>query len=208
MSLDDYSIFEQFIIDHPTVQFEHLQLVINDDCLEAANKLIDTMRDIEILESSCNETYKWFDSISFLTEAKMKTKLRFDSELLIGSEPTAFIDKVEEIGLLDVRNVSRCPVEQIDVPVYSITVDGEFCDSLAHGFRKIKEIFSYSVRKAIFEVEAEKIADTLDKHVENLKKGFPLCENFELYLNGDELQAEEVNGMFSHPQVTKIDYEG
>eukprot|EP00343_Euplotes_focardii_P008308 CAMPEP_0205819046 /NCGR_PEP_ID=MMETSP0206-20130828/1207_1 /ASSEMBLY_ACC=CAM_ASM_000279 /TAXON_ID=36767 /ORGANISM="Euplotes focardii, Strain TN1" /LENGTH=550 /DNA_ID=CAMNT_0053112095 /DNA_START=13 /DNA_END=1662 /DNA_ORIENTATION=- len=205
---DDYGIFEQFLVDHPTVQFEHLHLVISDDSLEAANKLIDTMREIEMLGPNCNETYKWLDSSNYCRAANMKTKLRFETELIIGAEPSAFIDKVEEIGLLDVRNVSRCPVEEIDIPVYSITVDGEFCTSLEGGEREIKESFTSSVRKAIFEDEAKKVAETLDQHVENLKKGYPLCDNIELYLNGEELKAEEVHGMFSHPQVTRIEYEG
>ncbi len=205
---DDYGIFEQFLKDHPTIQFEHLHLVISDDSLEAANKLIDTMREINMLGEKCDESYKWLDSSNYCRAANMKTKLRFETELIIGAEPSAFIDKVEEIGLLDVRNVSRCPVEEIAVPVYSITVDGEFCTSLESGEKDIKAEFSGAVTKAIFEDEAKKVAENLDQHVENLKKGFPGCNNIELYLNGEELKAEEVTGMFTHPEVSKIEYEG
>ena len=205
---DDYGIFEQFLRDHPTVQFEHLHLVISDDSLEAANKLIDAMREIDMLGPQCDETYKWLDSSNYCRAANMKTKLRFETELIIGAEPNAFIDKVEEIGLLDVRNVSRCPVDEIDVPVWSITVDGEFCTSLEGGEREMKERFTGAVRKAIFEDEAKKVAESLDSHVENLKKGFPHCNNIELYLNGEELKQEEVEGMFTHPEVTRIEYEG
>lgn len=205
---DDFGIFEQFLRDHPTVQFHHLHLVISDDCLEAANKLIDTMREIQMIDDVCGESYKWLDSSNYCRAANMRTKLRFESELIIGAEPSAFITKVDEIGLLDVRNVSRCPVEEIDVPVYSITVDGEFCSSLESDVKEIKESFSNSVQKAIFEDEVKNVAETLDQHVENLRKGFPYCNNIELYLNGEELKGEEVSGMFTHPQVTKIEYEG
>jgi len=205
---DDFGIFEQFLRDHPTVQFEHLHLVISDDSLEAANKLIDAMREINMLPDKCDETYSWLDSSNYCRAANMKTKLRFETELIIGAEPSAFIDKVEEIGLLDVRNVSRCPVEEIDVPVHAITVDAEFCGSLESGEKNIKDTFSNSVQKAIFEDESKKVAEHLDSQVENLKKGYPNCNNIELYLNGEELKAEEVHGIFSHPEVTRIEYEG
>jgi len=125
----------------------------------------------------------------------------------LGSKSLEFIERIEEIGLLDVRNESDCPVEQIDVPVYSIIVDEEFCTSLEDEKREIKEIFSNSVRKAIFEDETKKVAETLDQHIKNLKKGYPLCDNIELYLDGKDFTTEEVHGIFTHPQVTKIKYE-
>lgn len=138
----------------------------------------------------------------------MSTKLLFETEMIIGAEPTAFIDKVEEVGHLDVRNVSRCPVEDIEFPVYSINVDAEFCTSFESGEKNIKEVFSNSVHKAVFEDEARRVAEHLDQHVQNLQKGYPHCNNIQLYLSGDELKSEELHGMFSHPSVTKVEYEG
>jgi len=164
------------------------------------------MRDIELLRPNCDETYKWLEIINFYTADKMSTELRFETELMIGSEPSAFINMIEEIGLLDVRNKSRYSIEEIDVPVYSITIDGKFCTCLEDEYWEIKETFSSSVRKAIFKDKVKEIAETLDQHIENLKKGYPLCDNIELDLYGKYLTAEEVHGMFTHPQVSKIKY--
>lgn len=205
---DDFPIMEQFIKDHPKVEFSHLHLVINDDSLVAANSLLHTMRSVGMLGDKCDESYKWLDSSNYCRAANMSTKLKFETEMIIGAEPHAFIDKVEEVGHLDVRNVSRCPVEDIDFPVYSINVDAEFCTTFESGERNIKEVFTNSVHKAVFEDEAKKVAESLDQHVQNLQKGYPNCNNIQLYLSGEELKNEELHGMFSHPLVSKVEYEG
>jgi hypothetical protein len=205
---DDFPIMEQFIKDHPKVKFSHLHLVINDDSLAAANSLIDTMRSVGMLGERCDRSYAWLDSSNYCRAANMNTKLRFESEMIIGAEPTAFIEKVEEVGHLDVRNVSRCPVDEIDFTVYSINVDAEFCTLFESGAKQLKERFSQSVRKAIFEDEAKKVAETLDQHVQNLQNGYPNCENIHLLLSGNELKGEELQGMFSHPLVHRVEYEG
>jgi hypothetical protein len=204
----DFPVLEQFLKDHPKVEFYHLHLVISEDSLSGANKLIDTMRDIGMLGLKCDESYSWLDSGNYCRAANMQEKLRFETEMIIGAEPTAFLDKVDEVGLLDCRAISRCPVDDIDFPVYAITVDSEFSTTFEAGERNVKESFSNSVKKCIFEEEAKKALEGLDKHVANLQKGFPGIEKVEFLMTGETLSPEQIQTLFSLPNLHRIEYDG
>jgi hypothetical protein len=56
----------------------------------------------------------------------MTTPIKYETELIIGADPSAFIEKVESVYLLDVRAVSKCPVESIEFSSYKIRADVEF----------------------------------------------------------------------------------
>lgn len=169
----DFPKLEKFIKDHKNLEFSHLHLVITEESLEAANSLIDTMRAEGVLNKEIDDSYSFLDCSNYCRAADMKTKLRFETEMIIGAEPKAFIDKVEEIGLIDVRAVSRCPVNEIDVPTHTIKADAEFATTFEGEDRELPAIFSSSVKACIFEDEIDKIAPELERHVENIRKGFP-----------------------------------
>lgn len=61
------------------------------------------------------------------------------------------------MGSIDVRAVSRCPVDEINVPTYSILVDVEFAvtlDSL-----QLQPLFQESIKEALFQDELDKVID-------------------------------------------------
>lgn len=204
---EDFPVFDEFLRKHPSTRFSHLHLVITEESLENANQLIDTMREIGLINKEVDESYNFLDSSNYCRAANMNTKLRFETEMIIGAEPKAFIDKVEEVGLLDVRSISRCPVEDINMPVYSIKVDDEFCGSFEGG-RTIQETFAESVKKAVFEEEISKIKEKLVQDIEYVRKGFPHISSVELNLNGQELKPNDLLELFEPQEVTKVEYEG
>lgn len=205
---EDFPKLDKFIQDHPKTEFKHLHLVITEDSLEAANKVIDTMRDVGMINKEVDESYSFLDSSNYCRAANMSTKLRYETEMIIGAEPKAFIDKVEEVGHLDVRQIARCPVEDIDIPVYSIKADAEFCTSLESEEREVKDTFKESVKKATIEDEIKKVGLTLDQHIGNLQKYYKGATNIELMTNGPELSAEEITALFTNQYVRRVEHEG
>lgn len=204
----DFSKVEAFLKDHPQTEFSHLHLVVTEEALSSVNSLIDTMRDLGIINPTIDDSYHFLDCSNYCRAAEMKSKLRFETEMIIGAEPKAFIDKVEEIGLIDVRAISRCPVEEIDVPTYMIKADAEFATSFENGERNLTEVFSSSVKRCIFEDEIDKLAPNLISHIENVQKGFPGINSVWLELKGQEIKDDNLINILTHPEVKRVEYEG
>lgn len=91
--------------------------------MEAANKTIDLLRGIKKLSSEVDESYKFLLCSNYCRAVSMTSSLKYETELIIGAEPSAFVDKVESVYLLDVRAVSKCPVENIEFTAYKIRTD-------------------------------------------------------------------------------------
>lgn len=214
----DFPIMDKFLRDHhnvdqegkitSTVEFNHLHLVITEESLADANTLLETLMELKMIDLNDPDSHTWLDSSNYCRAANMGGKLRFETEMIVGAEPSAFFEKTEEAGLIDVRNVSRCPFEQIDFPIHAITVDKEFCDALESGDKELKDKFANTVKKAIFEDKAESCVNDIDAHVEHLKAKFPNLKSIEHLLTGEELKEDMVYNMFQHPFIRKVDYQG
>ena len=79
----------------------------------------------------------------------MTTPIKYETELIIGADPSAFIEKVESVYLLDVRAVSKCPVESIEFSSYKIRADVEFWNQLEAGSKSVGKGLIESVKKVI-----------------------------------------------------------
>lgn len=104
---DDYDELANFIKENDKVEFSHLHLVIIEDSLDKANAVIDLLREKNIISQEMDDTYDKLLCSNYCRAANMNSKLRYESEMIIGAEPKAFIEKVENVGLLDVRETSR-----------------------------------------------------------------------------------------------------
>lgn len=204
----DFPKLEQFIKDHPMIEFSHLHLVVTEESLESANSLIDTMRAQNMINQEYDDSYLFLDCSNYCRATEMKCNLRFETEMIVGAEPKAFIEKVDAIGEIDVRAVSRCPVEEIECPTHTIKADAEFATTFEAGEREIRPTFSTSVRRVIFEDEVDKVAPDMDKHIENVKRGFPNVESVWIDLKGEEVKGDNIKNMFANPEIHKIEYEG
>ena len=205
---DDYDEFEKFITSSPKTEFSHLHLVIIEDSLDRANKVIKLLEEQGTISKNMDETYDKLLASNYCRAANMSNKLAYESEMVIGAEPKAFIDKVEKVGLLDVREVSRCPVEDITFPVYKIKVDKQFCDSLESGERAINEDFKNSVQKAIIEEEVKNVHETLPQHIGNTQKTFENVSGVQLLLTGTEITVEQMDSFLAEPTVEAVEFEG
>jgi len=174
-----------------SIEFDNLHLVITDDTLEEANDLIRTMKEVKLLDDENPDSYNFLDSGNYCRAANMgDTKLVYESETIIGAEPSAFFNKIEASGLIDVRSISKCPVNDIEFPVRAITTDAEFCDGLEGESIELNPLFSNSVNKAIFEDKIENVAARIDEHVLHLQNSFPNLNALELKVEGSNLKDE------------------
>lgn len=205
---DDYDELEKFIKGSPNTEYSHLHLVIIEDSLERANRVINLLQENGTVSKNMDGTYDKLLSSNYCRAANMTGKLRYESEMVIGAEPKAFIDKVESVGLLDIREVSRCPVEDIEFPVYKIKIDKAFCDSLESGDRVIKDEFKNSVQKVIIEEEVKNVTDTLPQHIANTQKTFESAKSFELLLTGTEVTVDQMDSFLAEPSIEQVEFEG
>jgi hypothetical protein len=192
-----------------SIEFDNLHLVITEDTLEEANKLIKVMKEVKLLNDDNPDSYNFLDSGNYCRAANMgDSKLVYETETIIGAEPSAFFDKIETSGLIDVRGISKCPVADIKFPVRAITTDAEFCDNLGEDALELHSVFSNAVNKAIFEDKVDKIAERIDDHLEHLSASFPNLNAIELKVEGSELKDEMISSLFSNKMIKAVEYNG
>ena len=149
----------------------------------------------------------------------MTSSLRYETELIIGAEPSAFIDKVESVYLLDVRAVSKCPVENIEFSAYKIRADVEFWTQLEAGNKVIGKGLIESVKKitkqnilynfyCIIEDEVAKVSGSIDNFYAVLSNSFSKLSTLELELTGGELKKDQLMDIFSNSNISRVKYEG
>ena len=96
----DFPIMDKFLRDHHhvdsedkvtfTVEFNHLHLVITEESLADANTLLETMMELKMIDLTDPDTHTWLDSSNYCRAANMGGKLRFETEMIVGAEPSAF----------------------------------------------------------------------------------------------------------------------
>lgn len=205
---NDFDLLNKFIQDHPKINFKQLQLLVTKESLEKVNKTLDILKENAIISKEMDDTYEKLDLCNYCRNDDMKdTKLKHETELIIGADPKAFLDKVETVGLLDVRQVANCPCEDIEFPVYKIRADKDFADRM-EGAINYHSIFTESVRKVIIEEEAKKIGNSMDQVYANIHKVFPNINRMELELRGDSLTSDAAFDILSNSNVEKFRFDG
>lgn len=213
---EDYDEFIDFIKSTKSLEFSLLELVIIEDSLVKANTIIDLLREKGIISAKMDDSYEKIICKNYCKAANMETKLRYESEMVVGAEPKAFIDKVENVGFWDVREASRCPIEDIEFEVYKIKIDKAFSNLINSGCKKLKDSFRNSVKKIVIEEEIKEMKESLPQIIQNWQATFPNVIGFELKLIGSEvtqnksqaLDIEHVESLLSELAVKKFEYEG
>lgn len=138
----------------------------------------------------------------------MTTPIKYETELIIGADPSAFIEKVESVYLLDVRAVSKCPVESIEFSSYKIRADVEFWNQLEAGSKSVGKGLIESVKKVIIEDDISKVSSSIDNFYGVLLNTFSCLISLELELAGKEIKPDQLVDILGNSNVSKVNFNG